>query len=153
MGLPPITRVSRTLPSGATVASSRTVPVMCIWRATSGYNGLTEVFTFRPTWSLTSPLGASCARVLTGTSVTAAVEKAIVANRNQTRRRRDIRHLKEVSSTSCCARTLQDGPCLDVCPGKRLKAAQQATIRELTALLKAGKHCIPSLYKVSPASQ
>src|ERR1700722_5272910 len=97
-GLPPTIHVSRTLPSGATVASSRTVPVICIWRATSGYAGLTEDFTFRPPWSLTSPEDVSWASALTGTRARLAPVRAIVANKNQMRCRRDIGHLREISS-------------------------------------------------------
>ncbi len=63
-GLPPITVVSFNFPLGATTASTLTIPLNCILRASSGYTGTTLLTTFR------FASGWSCGRTNDGENTT-----------------------------------------------------------------------------------
>src|SRR5712671_3917549 len=100
-----------------------------------------------------SPEGASWAWALTGTSVMLAAESAIPANKIQIRCKRDMSHLKKISSTSTYARTLPVGASPGGCEGKGPEDAQHVAIRELTAMPRDGMSRVPASANVSLSTE
>src|SRR5271168_5304715 len=102
-GLPPRTLVSRTWPSGDTVAEIRTVPVIRILRASSGYSGSMLVFSLRLP-ALTAEAEPSCARLFGVTESTVANESATAICKIRSLRVRDILWLLDKASSFSNAR-------------------------------------------------